>query len=128
MVICRAFLAIIRSSYTIFSNSLTLSLSTFNKKGVICATLRNIINQIVLHMLSFINAKKLMKIFHVGSFYYLSFSFFYMLPLLFFGLYLPVPEGLITHKAFDVFHSHVLEKVTAYSGQVCRWHKTGANS
>ena len=35
-----------------------------------------------------------------------------MLFLLFFGLYLPVPQGLITHGAFDIFQGHVLEEVT----------------
>jgi len=38
-----------------------------------------------------------------------------MLFLLFFGLYLPVTQGLVTHKAFDIFQGHVLEKVTEYT-------------
>lgn len=35
-----------------------------------------------------------------------------MLFLLFFGLYLSVTQGLITHKVFDIFQGHVLEEVT----------------
>jgi len=67
VVICRAFLAIIGSSYTIFSHSPTPTLSTLNKKQVISATIGNGIDEIVLHILPFINSKNLMKISQVGG-------------------------------------------------------------